>query len=593
MKKNNKKKKSDLGRLLSYLGRYKGSMIISTILVLIAVVAFSMAPLFLGFAINELGLIFNGDLSEETITAFVINLIAMAGCYIIFAVLEYIGNVLIVGATQKSVYDLRSEIDHKLSKLPLNYYDTTTYGDILARLTNDVETISLSLVQSVFEVMKSAFTVVIIFIMMIGISGWLTVAALISIPVLLIVAGKITTKSSKAFDDQMTKTGELNGYVEEYYAGHNVVTLFGKEAQVNNRFGEINDELYEASNTGNFLAGLLTPFTQGAENLGTVLVCLVGALISIAGGISVGMIQAFTQYLGQFSTAVTTVMQLAPQMQSTIAASKRVFEFLDEQEEIPEAENPKFPAKLEGKVEFDHVKFGYIPHQTLMHDLNEVILPGQKAAIVGPTGAGKTTLVNLIMRFYDVTGGAIRIDGVDIRDMKREDLRNIFGMVLQETWLYSGTIMDNIRYGKLDATDEEVMEAAKAACADNFIRTLPGGYNFVLTEGASNIAQGQRQLLTIARAMLNNPPIMILDEATSSVDTRTEGLIQTAMVNMMKGKTSFVIAHRLSTIKDSEKILYMEKGDVLEVGTHDELMTIPNGKYAKLYNSQFADKQED
>ena len=311
-------------------------------------------------------------------------------------------------------------------------------------------------------------------------------------------------------------------------------------------------------------------------------------MMSIAGGLSVGMIQAFTQYFTQLSTAMNSVMSIVGIIQSTKAAAARVFEFLDEEEEIPDVEERKFPEPLKGKVEFDHVKFGYLPHKTLIHDLDITINPGEKTAIVGPTGAGKTTLVNLIMRFYDVKGGAIRIDGVDIREMKREDLRNIFGMVLQETWLYSGTIMENIRYGKLDATDEEVIEAAKKARADAFIRTLPGGYNFVLQEGASNIAQGQRQLLTIARAMLNNPPIMILDEATSSVDTRTEVMIQEAMAEMMKGHTSFVIAHRLSTIRDSENILYMQDGDILEVSNHDELMA-KNGLYAKLYNSQFAE----
>ena len=320
--------------------------------------------------------------------------------------------------------------------------------------------------------------------------------------------------------------------------------------------------------------------------------CLVGALSAIAGGLSVGMIPAFTQYLQQFSTPITEVMQITAILQSTNAAAGRVFEFLDEEEEVPDTENPQFPENLMGKVQFDHVRFGYLPHQTLIHDLDITINPGEKTAIVGPTGAGKTTLVNLIMRFYDVKGGAIRIDGVDIRDMKRSDLRNIFGMVLQDTWLYSGTIMENIRYGKLDATDEEVIAAAEKERADAFIRTLPGGYNFVLQEGASNIAQGQRQLLTIARAMLNNPPVLILDEATSSVDTRTEVLIQEAMLNMMKGKTSFVIAHRLSTIKDSDKILYMQDGDILEVGNHEELMA-RNGLYAKLYNSQFADSSNE
>ncbi len=586
------KNPSTLGRLLSYIGKYKGSMIISVLLVFIASVAFASAPLFLGFSINNLGDILKGNAGEEVVGGFLIFLLTMIICYVVYSILSYIGNLLVISATQKAVYDLRTAIDKKLSSLPLNYYDTTTYGDVLARLTNDVETISVSAQECVFEVIKAVFTMIIMFIMMIGISGWLTLFGLISVPVMLIVAGKITAKSSVCFDKQMEKTGELNGYVEEYYSGHDVVTLFGKEEQVDEGFGKINEDLFKASNDGNFLAALMTPASQGSEYLGYTLVCCVGALISIAGALSIGMIQAFTQYLTNFATAISSVMQLMPQMQMTLSAAKRVFEFLDETEEVPEAENPKFPEKLEGKVEFDHVKFGYLPHQTLMHDLNEVIQPGQKVGVVGPTGAGKTTLINLIMRFYDVTGGAIRIDGVDIRDMKREDLRNIFGMVLQDTWLYSGTIMDNIRYGKLDATEEEVIAAAKAACADKFIETLPGGYNFILTEGAGNIAQGQRQLITIARAMLNNPPIMLLDEATSSVDTRTEALIQTAIVNMMKGKTAFVIAHRLSTIKDSDKILYMEKGDVLEVGTHDELMALDGG-YAKLYNSQFADKQEN
>lgn len=588
MKRQKNKSENTFKRLFKYLGKYKGRIIFAVIITFFAVAAYAFAPLAMGIALNELGAIFTNPESEDAINQFFIFMLTMTACYIVYAVFSYIANRIIISATQRAVYDLRLEIDHKISKLPLNYYDTTTYGDILARLTNDVETISQSFQQTVFEVIKASFTVVLVFILMVCVSGWLTLVALIAIPFALIIAGKITKKSEVKFDTQMKKTGELNGYVEEYYSGHNVVTLFGKEKQVNQNFDNINKELYEASSEGTFMADLLSPILQGANNLGYTLVCFFGALIAIVGSLSVGMIQAFAQFLNQFATAITTVMQLSSQIQQTKAASKRVFAFLDEQEEIPDTKTPIFPEVLKGKVEFNHVKFGYVPHQILMHDLNEVIKPGQKAAIVGPTGAGKTTLVNLIMRFYDVTDGSIKIDGVDIRDMKRADLRNIFGMVLQDTWLYSGSIMDNIRYGNLKATDAEVIAAAKAACADDFIQTLPGGYHFILTEGASNIAQGQRQLITIARAMLNNPPIMILDEATSSVDTRTEALIQTAMVNMTKGKTSFVIAHRLSTIKDSDKILYMEKGDVLEVGTHDELMAL-NGKYAKLYNSQFAD----
>ena len=587
----NKKEPSSFGRLLSYIGKYKGRMIFSLILLFIGSLSYAFAPKFMGFSIDRLGAILKGTATDADIENFITFLIVMFGCYVLYALLSYISNRIIIKATQAAVFDLRTGIDHKLSKLPLNYYDTHTYGDVLARLTNDVETVSQSLQTSIFEVVKAIFTMVIVLIMMISINGWLTLIGLVSIPILLAAAGKITTKSAVEFDTQMSKTGELNGYVEEYYSGHNVVTLFGKEKQVNDGFDKTNDELYKASNRGNFLAGTLFPLTQAANNLGYAFVCFAGAIIAIAGGLTIGQIQAFTQYLTQFSTPLTSIMELTSLIQTTDAASKRIFEFLDEVEEVPEAENPTFPAKLEGKVEFEHVKFGYVPHKTLIHDLDVTVNPGEKTAIVGPTGAGKTTLVNLIMRFYDVKGGAIKIDGVDIRDMKREDLRNIFGMVLQETWLYSGSIMENIRYGKLDATDEEVIEAAKAACADAFIRTLPGGYDFILTEGAANIAQGQRQLITIARAMLNNPPIMILDEATSSVDTRTEALIQTAMANIMKGRTSFVIAHRLSTIKDSDKILYMQDGDILEIGNHEELMA-KDGLYAKLYNSQFADKAE-
>lgn len=587
----NNQKSSNKGvykRLFSYFKPYKGRFVCAIIFVLFSTFAYSLAPLFMGCATNALADIFTGSNTENAAGNFILFLLLMGGAYLLNALLSYIATCLIVGVTENTIFDLRKNIDSKLSRLPLNYYDTNSYGDILSRVTNDVDTVSSSLQQSIYQVLNALFTIVIIFSLMLSISGVLTFVGLAIVPVALFISAKIAGKSQKKFNEQQEKTGKLNGYVEEYYSGHNVVTVFGKEEDVIGEFEQTNDELFEASRQGQFLAGMLTPIMQNMTNLGYVLVCFVGALMAIIGGLSIGMIQSFTQYLRQFSQPLTQVMQITNIIQSTGSAARRIFEFLDEDEEIKDVKSPKFPKELKGEVEFDHIKFGYLPHHTLIHDLNIKIGAGQKTAIVGPTGAGKTTLVNLIMRFYDVKSGAIRIDGVDIRDMERNRLREIFGMVLQDTWLYNGTIRENIRYGKLDATDEDVENAAKKARADAFIRALPGGYDFVLQEGASNIAQGQRQLITIARAMLNNPPILILDEATSSVDTRTEVLIQSAMAEMMKGKTSFVIAHRLSTIKDSDNILYMQDGDILEVGNHETLME-KNGLYAKLYNSQFAD----
>lgn len=587
----NNQKSSNKGvykRLFSYFKPYKGRFVCAIIFVLFSTFAYSLAPLFMGCSTNALADIFTGSNTENAAGNFILFLLLMSGAYLLNALLSYIATCLIVGVTENTIFDLRKNIDSKLSRLPLNYYDTNSYGDILSRVTNDVDTVSSSLQQSIYQVLNALFTIVIIFSLMLSISGVLTFVGLAIVPVALFISAKIAGKSQKKFNEQQEKTGKLNGYVEEYYSGHNVVTVFGKEEDVIGEFEQTNDELFEASCQGQFLAGMLTPIMQNMTNLGYVLVCFVGALMAIIGGLSIGMIQSFTQYLRQFSQPLTQVMQITNIIQSTGSAARRIFEFLDEDEEIKDVKSPKFPKELKGEVEFDHIKFGYLPHQTLIHDLNIKIGAGQKTAIVGPTGAGKTTLVNLIMRFYDVKSGAIRIDGIDIRDMERSRLREIFGMVLQDTWLYNGTIRENIRYGKLDATDEEVENAAKKARADAFIRALPGGYDFVLQEGASNIAQGQRQLITIARAMLNNPPILILDEATSSVDTRTEVLIQSAMAEMMKGKTSFVIAHRLSTIKDSDNILYMQDGDILEVGNHETLME-KNGLYAKLYNSQFAD----
>ncbi len=577
-------------RLFGCMKPYRGRLILAILLIFVANIAYAAAPLLMGNATNELAVLLDTGKDPTVGGRFLTFLVLMIGAYALNSVLSYIGTWLIVSVTENTIFDLRKQVDRKLSKLPLNYYDTNAYGDILSRVTNDVDTVSNSLQQSIYQVLNAVFTILVIFLIMLNISGLLTLIGLAVVPVALYIASKIAKKSQQKFNAQQGQTGSLNGYVEEYYGGHNVVTVFGREQTVIDEFEKTNEELFEASREGQFLAGTLMPIIQNMSNLGYALVSIAGAIIAIMGGLSIGMIQSFTLYLRQFSQPLTQVMQITNVIQSTGSAAARIFEFLDEQEEIPDVAQPQFPDKLQGQVTFDHIKFGYLPHQTLIHDLDIVIGAGEKTAIVGPTGAGKTTLVNLIMRFYDVKGGAIKIDGVDIRDMERSRLREIFGMVLQDTWLYNGTIMENIRYGKLDATDEEVIEAAKKARADAFIQTLPGGYDFVLQEGASNIAQGQRQLLTIARAMLNNPPIMILDEATSSVDTRTEVMIQEAMSEMMKGKTSFVIAHRLSTIKDANNILYMQDGDILEVGDHESLMA-KNGLYAKLYNSQFSDHQ--
>ena len=588
------KKKGSFSRLMVFMKPYRGRFILGILCILLQVVAFALGPMFMGQAIDGMSHVFgwnSGNVTtavESAASQFNTSLIMMVVVYLCTGIFAFFATALLIGASENTIYDLRAAINRKLAKLPLNYYDTHTYGDILSRVTNDVTSISNSLQQSIYQILKAVFTVAFLLYMMLSINGVLTILGILVIPIALIIATKLTKKSQKAFDIQQEKTGEINGYVEEYYSGHNVVMLFNREDTVVKEFDEINQQLFKAGRDGSFLANVLTPLMQNTTNLGHAIVALVGSLMAIYGGLTVGTIQAFTQYLTQMAASLTELMSIASVLQTSQSAADRIFEFLDEEEEVPDADPGKFPAKLEGKVEFDHVRFGYLPHRTLIHDLDITVNPGEKTAIVGPTGAGKTTLVNLIMRFYDVRGGAIRIDGVDVRDMKRERLREIFGMVLQETWLYAGTVMENIRYGKLDATDEEVIDAAKRARADAFIRTLPGGYNFMLQEGASNIAQGQRQLLTIARALLSDPPIMILDEATSSVDTRTELLIQSAMMQMMQGHTSFIIAHRLSTIRDAAKIMYMQDGDILEIGNHDELMA-KNGYYAKLYNSQFAE----
>ena len=575
-------------KLYTFIKPYRKRLFASLFFIFLATLANAMAPFVLGKATDALAnIVVDGVEIPQALTTFFLILGVLALVYILYAIFNYLSTWIMVGVTERTIFDLRKRVDFKLSKLPLNYYDTNAYGDILSRVTNDVDTISTSLQQSIAQIATTVFTVIFIFIMMMFISPLLTFVGIGIVPFALYLAMKLAKRSQKYFDNQQENIGELNGYVEEYYGGHNVTAAFGKEEDVIEDFEVTNQNLFSNAWKGQFFSGTLMPITQGMTNFGYAAVAIVGGILAVFGGISIGMIQSFTQYLRLFSQPITQVLQITNIIQSTVSAVDRIFEFLEEKEEVADTQTPRFPEKLAGKVEFDHIRFGYLPHQTLIHDLNITIQPGSKTAIVGPTGAGKTTLVNLIMRFYDVNGGAIRIDGIDIRDMQRARLRDIFGMVLQDTWLYSGTIRENIRYGRLNATDEEVEQAAKDARADAFIRTLPGGYDFVLHEGASNIAQGQRQLLTIARAMLANPPIMILDEATSSVDTRTELLIQEAMNAMMKGRTSFVIAHRLSTIKDAENILYMQDGDILEVGTHNQLME-KNGLYAKLYNSQFA-----
>lgn len=581
------------GRLLRYMNPYKKGLYASVILIALASMFNSLAPFILGKATDAMTkLIIDNTVSNSGIRSFITILIILSIVYILYAVFKYLGIYIMVKVSQRTVFDLRNKVDEKLKKLPLNYFDTNTYGDILSRITNDIDIVSNSIQQSIDQIITAFTSLIFIFIMMIVISPILTLIGVITVPVALIISMKIAKSAQKYFIQQQNTLGEINGYVEEMYTGHNVISAFGKEEDVIDSFEDTNHELYSSGWKSQFLTSTLMPLTQAMTNLGYVGVAVVSGILVINGKMSIGMIQSFIQYLRQFSQPINQTVQISNVLQSTAAAGSRIFEFLDEKEEIPESESPKYPDEIKGGVEFEHVKFGYLPYKYLMQDVNLKVNPGSKVAIVGPTGAGKTTLINLLLRFYDVNHGNIKIDGVDIKEMKRTKLREIFGMVLQDAWLFEGTIKENIRYGRLTATDEEVIEAAKAAHIDGFIKTLPGGYNMILQEGATNIAQGQRQLITIARAILSDAPIMILDEATSSVDTRTEVLIQKAMGNLMKGRTSFVIAHRLSTIKDADMIIYMQDGDIKETGTHEELID-RQGLYYKLYNSQFAENNKE
>jgi len=583
--------KGTLRRLLTFLRPYRAALVLVVVLTVLSAVAGNLGPRVIGLATNEIQLgvqRMSAGTGGMDYSAILRILVILGLLYLLSSVFTYVQNLLMVGVTQKTMYQLRRRVDEKLKTLPIAYFDSHQLGDILSRVTNDVDTVSNSLQQGVTQILSSALSVLTILVMMLVISPVLTLVALLSLPLTVLLSAGVIKKSQPLFVRQQSSLGQLNGYIEEMYTGHNVIKAYGREASVQQDFDRINEDRFESSYKANFISGIIMPASHLISNLGYVAVTVVGGVMAINGSLLIGDIQSFAQYLRNFSQPITQLSNIVNTLQSTVAAAERIFDFLDETEEAPvPAEVMTFPAEMKGDVRFDHVRFGYAPGQSLIKDFDLDVKSGETVAIVGPTGAGKTTLVNLLLRFYDVTGGSIRVDETDISRMDRLKLRQYFGMVLQDTWLFHGTIRENIRYGRLDATDEEVERAARAAYAHSFIRTLPGGYDMVLSEDASNISQGQRQLLTIARAILSDPRILILDEATSSVDTRTEVLIQQAMQRLMKGRTSFVIAHRLSTIRDADKILVLNEGDIVEVGTHKQLLA-RGGFYADLYNSQFS-----
>ena len=583
--------KGTMKKLIRYLSAYK-LPIFFVLLFAVGSAAFSIiGPKILGNATDE---IFNGLIAKISGTPGAGINFAAVGRILIFLLVLYacsagfgfIQGYIMSGVTQRVTYHLRREISEKLHRIPMNYYESRTHGEILSRVTNDIDTLSQSLNQSLTQVITSVTTLVGVLIMMLSISWLMTLAALVILPLTLLLITTVVKHSQKYFRAQQEYLGHINGQVEEVYGGHNVVKVFNGEEKAIQTFDEMNQTLYNSAWKSQFLSGMMMPIMTFIGNLGYVVVSILGGWLAIQGSITVGKIQSFIQYVRSFNQPISQVAQVANLLQSTAAAAERVFEFLEEQEEDQIVENPVSIDGLPGSVEFQNVHFGYNPDKIIINDFSAQVKPGQKVAIVGPTGAGKTTMVKLLMRFYDVNSGAILVDGHDVRNFNRSELRDLFGMVLQDTWLFNGTIMENIRYGRLDATDEEVIQAAKAAHVHRFIKTLPEGYNMVLNEEASNVSQGQKQLLTIARAILADPKILILDEATSSVDTRTEERIQKAMDNLMKGRTSFVIAHRLSTIRDADLILVMRDGDIVEQGTHDQLLAA-DGFYASLYNAQF------
>lgn len=581
--------KGTMKKLMGYLTQYKIGLLLVVIFAIGSTIFNIAGPKILGKATTEL---FHGLISKvsggsgidfDKIEKILIGLMCL---YVCSALFSFIQGYIMTGVSQKLTYRMRKEISEKIDRLPMGYFDKMTHGEILSRITNDVDTLSQSLNQSATQVITSVATIIGVLVMMLSISPLMTVIAILILPLSMGLIGMIVKRSQRYFKEQQEYLGYVNGQVEEVYGGHNIVKAFNKEDDVIDEFDRDNDRLYRSAWKSQFLSGMMMPIMQFVGNLGYVAVVILGGYLAIKKTIEVGDIQSFIQYVRNFTQPIQQVAQVANMLQSTAAASERVFEFLGEPEEEAAPENPVVLKNPEGAVEFEHVHFGYNPEHTIIHDFSVKVEPGQKIAIVGPTGAGKTTMVKLLMRFYDVSGGSIKVDGHDIREFDRGELRRMFGMVLQDTWLFKGSIEDNIRYGKLDATHEDVVKAADAAYAHRFIQTLPGGYGMELNEEASNVSQGQKQLLTIARAILADPKILILDEATSSVDTRTEVRIQKAMDNLMKGRTSFIIAHRLSTIRDADLILVMKEGDIVEMGRHEELLA-KNGFYADLYNSQF------
>ena len=582
--------KGTIGKLFRYIGKYKAAVVVVAIFAIGSTVFNVVCPKVLGKATTVLSegimnkITGNGGIDFTYIGKI---LLFCLGLYVLSVAFSFVQGFIMTGITQKVCYRMRREVSEKINRMPMSYFESRTYGEVLSRITKDIDTMGNGLNQSITQRITSVSTVIGVIVMMLTISPLMTLISVLILPISIMLMMFVIKKSQRFFKQQQEYVGHINGQVEEVYGGHNVIKAFNKENDVRREFHETNETLYKSAWKSQFFSGLMQPIMMFVGNLGYVAVAISGAALAIRGTIQIGDIQAFIQYVKNLTQPVQQVAQVTNMMQQMAAAAERVFELLEEKEEEQIVENPVSTEGIKGEVTFEHVKFGYNPDQIIIKDFSAHVKPGQQVAIVGPTGAGKTTMVKLLMRFYDVNGGAILLDGHNIKNFNRRELRDVFGMVLQDTWLFKGTIMENIRYGRLDATDEEVIAAAKAAHAHRFISALPGGYNMELNEEITNISQGQKQLLTIARAILADNPVLILDEATSSVDTRTEHRIQRAMDNLMKGRTSFVIAHRLSTIKNADIILVMKDGDIIEQGNHDELMA-QNGFYADLYNSQWS-----